>query len=115
MKIFIIFICKLFNSSQSAYVIMPENFSKFLFKAPNEIQDYFFDNNLLAVDYLKSYDAILSNCLNENFDNKFLFLYCLLAVLICVTMGTAIILMQMRTQLRNLSIESTRIHKEEHI
>lgn len=84
MKTFtILLICSIFQVFDSAYVILPENFTAFIRNASEEVKNYFFDNKLIAVDYLDSQNiSPPSNCLNASIDNPSLLIYCLVIALV---------------------------------
>ena len=68
---------------ETAYVVLPDNFPSFIRNASEEVKKYFFDNKLLAVDYLDTQSiAPSSNCLNASIDNPSLLIYCLIIALI---------------------------------
>ena len=74
-------ICLFFHFSSSAYVVLPKNFTTFINNASKEVKKYFFDNQLIAVDYLEN-SPVSSNCLNASIDNPSLLIYCFVIALI---------------------------------
>ena len=110
LHIFVIY-C-LILSSKSAYVVLPQNFTKFLHNSPEEVKQYFHDNQLVAVDYLSD-TPVPSNCLNASIDNPSLLIYCLVIALIWLATVATGLFFYFRAIFQRLSSKSPDIELQD--
>ena len=100
-------------SLKSAYVVLPQNFTKFLKNSPEEVKQYFHDNQLVAVDYLNDTPVPPSNCLNASIDNPSLLIYCLVIALIWLATVATGLFFYFRAIFQRLSSKSPDIELQD--